>query len=84
MRALRDFVAGRLNEPSHGLVDVRSNDEYTGKILAPPGLQELSMRGGHIPGAKNIPWSQAVNEDGTFKSAADLRTFTKAKELSQS
>ncbi len=74
-RALRDFVAGRLSEPSHGLVDVRSNDEYTGKILAPPGLQELSMRGGHIPGAKNIPWSQAVNEDGTFKSAADLKAF---------
>jgi thiosulfate/3-mercaptopyruvate sulfurtransferase len=79
LRALRDFVASRLNESSHGLVDVRSNDEYTGKILAPPGLQELSMRGGHIPGAKNIPWSQAVNEDGTFKSAVDLKTLYESK-----
>ena len=79
LRALRDFVASRINEKSHGLVDVRSNDEYTGKILAPPGLQELSMRGGHIPSAKNIPWSQSVNEDGTFKSAPELRTIYEGK-----
>jgi len=79
LRALRDFVSARLNQPTHGLVDVRSNDEYTGKILAPPGMQELSMRGGHIPGAKNIPWSQSVNEDGTFKSAADLKTLYEGK-----
>ncbi len=79
IRALRDFVASKLKEPTHGLVDVRSTDEYTGKILAPPGLQELSLRGGHIPGAKNILWSQAVNEDGTFKSPADLRTLYEGK-----
>ncbi len=55
------------------LVDVRSPDEFTGKILAPPGLPETCQRGGHIPGAKSIPWSLACNEDGTFKSAAELR-----------
>ncbi len=54
------------------LVDVRSNDEFTGKILAPPGLSETAQRAGHIPGAANIPWSQAANEDGTFKSADAL------------
>jgi thiosulfate/3-mercaptopyruvate sulfurtransferase len=54
------------------LVDVRSPDEFTGKILAPPGLPETAQRGGHIPGARNIPWSMAVNEDGTFKSRAAL------------
>ena len=55
------------------LVDVRSVDEFTGKILAPPGLSETAQRGGHIPGAANIPWSQAANEDGTFKSADALK-----------
>ena len=57
------------------MVDVRSPDEFSGKLLAPPALpQEGSQRGGHIPGATNIPWLSAVNEgDGTFKSAAELR-----------
>jgi thiosulfate/3-mercaptopyruvate sulfurtransferase len=55
------------------LVDVRSPDEFTGKILAPPGLPETCQRGGHIPGAQNIPWSQACNEDGTFKSYDALK-----------
>jgi thiosulfate/3-mercaptopyruvate sulfurtransferase len=59
---------GKLN-----LVDVRSPDEFTGKVIAPPGLLETAQRGGHIPGAKSIPWSLAVNADGTFKSADDLR-----------
>ncbi len=57
------------------LVDVRSPDEFTGKILAPPGLNETCQRGGHIPGASNIPWAQAVNEDGTFKSHDELQTL---------
>ncbi len=57
------------------LVDVRSPDEFTGKILAPPGLQETAQRGGHIPGASNIPWSKAVNEDGTFKAQGELKTL---------
>ena len=55
------------------LVDVRSPDEYAGKIIAPPGIQELAIRAGHIPGANNMPWSKAVNDDGTFKSADELR-----------
>ncbi|MDZ7694713.1 MAG: rhodanese-like domain-containing protein [Balneolaceae bacterium] len=55
------------------MVDVRSADEFTGKILAPPGLDELSQRAGHIPGASNITWSKAVNDDGTFKSEEELK-----------
>jgi rhodanese-related sulfurtransferase len=58
------------------LVDVRSPQEFTGEILAPPGLPETCQRGGHIPGAANIPWSKAVNdEDGTFRSADELRSI---------
>lgn len=56
------------------LLDIRSPDEYSGKIFAPPGIQELSIRAGHIPGAKNVPWGQAVNqEDGTFKKPEELK-----------
>jgi len=54
------------------LVDVRSAQEFTGELLSPPGLPETCQRGGHIPGAKNITWSKACNEDGTFKSRDDL------------
>jgi len=62
-RALRNFVAARLNEPSHGLVDVRSNDEYTGKISRLQDCRNCRCVATY-PGAKNIPWSQAVNEMG--------------------
>jgi len=55
------------------LVDVRSPQEFTGEILAPPGLPETCQRGGHIPGARSIPWGKACNDDGTFKSADELR-----------
>ena len=55
------------------LVDVRGPQEFTGEILSPPGLPETCQRGGHIPGAKNIPWGKNCNEDGTFKSADDLK-----------
>ena len=61
------------------LVDVRSVDEFTGKILAPPGLSETAQRGGHIPGAANIPWAQAANEDGTFKSQDALKQLYESK-----
>jgi thiosulfate/3-mercaptopyruvate sulfurtransferase len=54
------------------LVDVRSPQEFTGEILSPPGLPETCQRGGHIPGAKSIPWGKACNEDGTFKSTEEL------------
>ena len=76
IRATRDYVlevASTRN--SIGLVDVRAPAEYSGELLAPPNLpQEGSQRGGHIPGAANIPWASAVNEsDGTFKSVEELR-----------
>jgi thiosulfate/3-mercaptopyruvate sulfurtransferase len=61
------------------LVDVRSVDEFTGKIIAPPGMSETAQRAGHIPGAANIPWAQAANEDGTFKSADALKQLYGAK-----
>src|SRR5262249_51442139 len=55
------------------LVDVRSPAEFTGELLSPPGLAETCQRGGHIPGARSIPWGKACNEDGTFKPPADLK-----------
>ena len=57
------------------LVDVRSPDEFTGKVIAPPGMQETAQRAGHVPGAKNVPWSTAVAPDGTFKSADELEAI---------
>jgi thiosulfate/3-mercaptopyruvate sulfurtransferase len=73
IRALREQVMATLGQDTHNLVDVRSPDEYTGKVIAPPGLNETAQRGGHIPGARNIPWAMAANPDGTFKSAEELR-----------
>lgn len=73
LRADREYVKARLEKSGFGLVDVRSVDEYTGKIIAPPNLPETAQRPGHIPGAANIPWGQAVAEDGTFKSKEDLQ-----------
>ncbi len=74
IRALRDYVLESLKRPNSALVDVRSPREFSGELLAPENLpQEGSQRGGHIPGAKNIVWSRAVNEDGTFKSADELK-----------
>lgn len=60
---------------SVNLIDVRSPDEFTGRIIAPPGMSETAQRGGHIPGARSIPWASAVNQDGTFKSADELRNL---------
>jgi thiosulfate/3-mercaptopyruvate sulfurtransferase len=61
------------------LVDIRSADEFSGKIFAPAGFQELAIRAGHIPGAQNVPWSTAVAPDGTFRPAADLKAIYDAK-----
>ncbi len=73
IRAYRDQVLAAVSAGSTALVDVRSPAEFSGELLAPPNLpQEGSQRGGHIPGAANIPWGQAANEDGTFKSADEL------------
>lgn len=68
-----------MNASDTVMVDVRSPDEYTGKILSPPGLPETCQRGGHIPGAKSIPWAQACNEDGTFKTKEELETLYASK-----
>lgn len=72
-RALVADVIALSKSAAGNLVDVRSPDEFTGKVIAPPGMTETAQRGGHIPGATNVPWSTAVNSDGTFKSAGDLR-----------
>ena len=66
------------------LVDVRSPAEYSGEVIAPPGMTETAQRGGHIPGAQSIPWSQAVNDDGTFKTADALRELYGAKGVDNS
>ncbi len=73
IRARRDQVMKHVQAHDINLVDVRSPDEFTGKIIAPPGLPETAQRAGHIPGAANIPWSKAANDDGTFKSADELK-----------
>jgi len=74
IRARREDVFAVLDRRSPAqLVDVRSGDEFTGKVIAPPGMTETAQRGGHIPGAVSVPWAQAVNEDGTFKSADALK-----------
>jgi thiosulfate/3-mercaptopyruvate sulfurtransferase len=75
LRAYLRQVQDAMNSPSFAMVDVRSPDEFSGKILSPPGLPETCQRGGHIPGAKSIPWSKACNEDGTFKSADELKAL---------
>jgi thiosulfate/3-mercaptopyruvate sulfurtransferase len=83
VRALRDLVMDATKRADRQLVDVRSPKEFSGELLAPENLpQEGAQRGGHIPGAKNIPWSQAVKEDGTFKSADELRELYGAKGVS--
>jgi thiosulfate/3-mercaptopyruvate sulfurtransferase len=73
IRAFLPEVREAMQRGSAALVDVRSPQEFTGEILAPPGLPETCQRGGHIPGAKNVPWAKACNEDGTFKPIEELR-----------
>ncbi|MEC8910169.1 MAG: sulfurtransferase [Chloroflexota bacterium] len=76
IRAYRDQVLSKVGAASVSLVDVRAPAEYNGELLAPENLpQEGSQRGGHIPNAANIPWGQAVAEDGTFKSADELQSL---------
>ncbi len=57
------------------LVDVRSPAEFTGEVIAPPGMTETAQRGGHVPGAKSIPWAKTVEEDGTFKDSEKLKSL---------
>jgi thiosulfate/3-mercaptopyruvate sulfurtransferase len=79
IRARRDEVLATIDGPVK-LVDVRSPAEFAGEVIAPQGYeQEGAQRGGHIPGAASIPWAQAVKEDGTFKSADELRDLYGSK-----
>ncbi len=83
--SLRSNVREVLNiieSGDYALVDVRSPAEFTGEVIAPPGMTETAQRGGHIPSAQSIPWAQAVNEDGTFKTADALRELYGAKGIS--
>ena len=73
LRAFLPQVQEASRKSAAALVDVRSPQEFTGEILAPPGLPETCQRGGHIPGARSITWSRAANDDGTFKSADELK-----------
>lgn len=80
LRAYLDQIREAVAKRDRILVDVRSPKEFTGEITAPPEYpQEHAQRGGHIPGAINIPWAQAVNEDGTFKSADELKQLYASK-----
>ena len=80
LRAYLPDVKRAIERTETVLVDVRSPKEFSGEITAPPEYpSEHAQRGGHIPGAQNIPWAQAVSEDGTFKSAEELRALYEAK-----
>ena len=79
LRAYRDDILPRLSDSELVLVDVRSPAEFSGEVLAPPGLIETAQRAGHIPGAASIPWAQTVREDGTFKSVDELAALYAAK-----
>lgn len=83
LRALRAFVEESVGQAGRALVDVRSPAEYSGELLAPANLpQEGSQRGGHIPGAANVPWATAVATDGTYKSRQELEEIYQGKGIS--
>jgi len=75
LRALLPDVREAVGVQGKALVDVRSPAEFSGEVLSPPGLSETAQRAGHIPGAVNVPWAQAANEDGTFKSRDELQAL---------
>jgi len=76
---LADVVDVAAKRSDKKLIDIRSADEYSGKVIAPPGVQELAIRAGHVPGAVNVPWGEAVAADGTFKPVEELRKIYAAK-----
>lgn len=78
-RAFQRDILEQLGEADLALVDVRSPAEFSGEVLAPPGMSESAQRGGHIPGAVSAPWALTVHEDGTFRSADALREHYAAK-----
>lgn len=75
LRAKLAEVVDAVESESHVIVDIRSPDEYSGKIIAPEGFKETAIRAGHVSGAVNVPWSQAVQEDGRFKSPEELKAL---------
>jgi thiosulfate/3-mercaptopyruvate sulfurtransferase len=79
LRAFLPQVQQAVQRNGATLIDVRSPQEFTGEVLAPPGLPETCQRGGHIPGARSIPWGKACNEDGTFKSFDELKALYKSE-----
>jgi thiosulfate/3-mercaptopyruvate sulfurtransferase len=84
IRTYRDAVRETIGADGQALVDVRSPQEFSGDLVAPPGYeQEGAQRGGHIPTAESIPWAQAVRDDGTFKSAAELRQLYAARGVTE-
>jgi thiosulfate/3-mercaptopyruvate sulfurtransferase len=84
IRAFLPQVQQAQKTASAVMIDVRSPQEFSGEILAPPGLPETCQRGGHIPGARSVPWGKACNDDGTFKSLEDLQKLYGAEGVSQS
>jgi thiosulfate/3-mercaptopyruvate sulfurtransferase len=83
IRAYREYVLETIDSADNELVDVRSPQEYSGELISPPGYeQEGAQRGGHIPKAQSIPWAQAVRDDGTFKSADELKALYEGKGVS--
>jgi thiosulfate/3-mercaptopyruvate sulfurtransferase len=84
LRAFLSQVQAAQSSKSAVMIDVRSPQEFSGEILAPPGLPETCQRGGHIPGARSVPWGKACNDDGTFKSLEDLQALYSAEGVSPS
>ncbi len=76
---LTDVLSTAEKKSDAKLVDIRSADEFNGKVIAPAGIQELAIRAGHVPGAVNVPWGEAVASDGSFKPAAELKALYAAK-----
>ncbi|MCA9859857.1 MAG: sulfurtransferase, partial [Thermomicrobiales bacterium] len=84
LRAYRDDVQATIGNDGAVLIDVRSPGEYSGQLLAPENLpQEGAQRGGHVPGAQNVPWATAVDTDSTFKSVSELTSIYGEKGVSQ-
>ncbi|MGP0075016.1 MAG: sulfurtransferase [Bryobacteraceae bacterium] len=84
LRAFLPQVQHAEKSNSAVMIDVRSPQEFTGEILAPPGLPETCQRGGHIPGARNVPWGKVCNDDGTFKQVDELQKLYGAEGVNQS
>ncbi|HVR73032.1 MAG TPA: sulfurtransferase [Planctomycetota bacterium] len=81
LRSYLPDVQKVLSSNGAALVDVRSPAEFTGEVLSPPGLPETCQRGGHIPGARSIPWGKACNDDGTFKAPAELKKLYESERV---